>query len=173
MIGFFLLVFCKKFTKILERIGKKVVFNLPYIGKASKKLFNYLKSMNSHSRILLGKIHVIIAFIVLSYTSRILNWYLIFAALGGVLTNNVIHDIIYFYILQPLINIVEFIPLPTPAGSGFSESASILVFSKFGISSAKALAFALIARVQTVVVSFVFGYLPLKETAEFVRKKLF
>ena len=170
---FFSVVFSRRVIKYSKKIAEKTVFKVPFLGNLSVKLFNYVERMNKNAKIIIKKWHVIMGFVALSYTSRILNWYLLFLAVNLTISNSYIHDFLMFYLVQPLINIVEFIPLPTPAGTGFSESASILVLSKFGISSAKALVFALLARIQTVVVSFIFGYLPLKETASYVKKKLF
>ncbi len=169
---FFLVVFCPRFTKIIEKIAEKTIYKITYIKELAKKLMSYLKEMNKHSKVVVKKWYVIMGYIFLSYSSRIANWFLLLYGVNAYLSNSAVHDFLMFYLLQPLINIIEFIPLPTPAGSGFSETAAILVLGKFGVPATKALAFALLARIQTVLVSFVFGYLPAKETASYIKKRL-
>ncbi len=52
-------------------------------------------------------------------------------------------------LLQPLLSLAMFVPL-TPAGAGFFEGGTAFIFSQLGISPEKAIAFALLVRVSTI-----------------------
>ncbi len=53
-------------------------------------------------------------------------------------------------LLQALLSLAMFIPL-TPAGAGFFEGGTAFVFSTFGVSPEKAIAFALLIRASTII----------------------
>ncbi len=170
-LGLIFIVFSRRFVKAIERVLSRTLFTFPIFGELLKKAFNYLKAMNHTSKKLIPKLPVILCFIVVSYTLRVLNWYFLFLALGGNYLGFV-YDFFLFYVLQPLINIVEFIPLPTPAGSGLSEIASVIVLTKFGFEEGKALAFGILARVQSLILSSI-GIVSLNEAGVYIKKRFF
>ncbi len=104
--------------------------------------------MQEGSHVIVRKAPHIVALILASWTFRALSWYFAAKAVGITLDTPYPEAAFYFF-LQPLVTMLEFVPSPTIAGLGLSEGGSTLVFSLFGIGAAKAAAFALVVRFKT------------------------
>jgi len=104
--------------------------------------------MQDSSHVIIRKTPHIIALILASWTFRALSWFFAAKAVGITIEAPYPEPAFYFF-LQPLVTMLEFVPSPTIAGLGLSEGGTTLVFSLFGIGAAKAAAFALLVRFKT------------------------
>ena len=77
------------------------------------------------------------------------SWYAVAKAVGMEVVFEYPESVFYLF-FQPLITMLEFVPTPTLAGMGFSEAGGVLALSFFGITAAKATAFMLVIRFNTV-----------------------
>ncbi|VVC04422.1 Lysylphosphatidylglycerol synthase TM region [Candidatus Burarchaeum australiense] len=132
----FLSLFSPRFLKMMSFIKR-----LPF-GKAVHELVENIQQ-NSHTiRRLFWFILLLLGF---TWLLKALEWYCIALAVG--FTPDVpFAPIIFFAFLQPLVTILQFAPLPTFAGVGFSEAASVFVLMQFGVAPAPALVFSLLTR---------------------------
>ncbi|MEW6036248.1 MAG: lysylphosphatidylglycerol synthase transmembrane domain-containing protein [Candidatus Micrarchaeota archaeon] len=117
---------------------------LPLLGR----LFGVVVKMQDSSHVVVRKTPHIIALIFFSWAARAMSWYFAGKSVGISLDTPFPEPLFYFF-LQPLVTMLEFVPSPTIAGLGLSEGGSTLVFSLFGIPPAKAATFALLTRFKT------------------------
>ena len=172
---FFLAVFSVSFTSFIEKLFSLSLslFPVPEAFKLSlssffSSFFHRLKKVQAFSKLISSHLFELSLFIFFSYLFRVLNWLFLAKALSLSLTDSFLSELMLFFVLQPLLTIAEFLPLPLLAGTGATEGLSILVFSIFGISKAMAFAFSLLVRIESIVVSFAFGIFPF---LEFAKKK--
>jgi uncharacterized protein (TIRG00374 family) len=116
-----------------EKVSSKLLSKIPFINSFSGNL-----SFFKEKSILCMVGWVFAAF----------QWYILAKAIGI--------DISFFaiFLLHPLITILMFVPI-SPAGLGLMEGGVILVFSFFGISSAAAMAFSVLVRINILVVDLI------------------
>jgi len=114
----------------------------------ASKVFEVVHKMQDSSHIVVKKTPHIIAIIFFSWSARALSWYFAAKALGIAVPTPFPEPLFYFF-LQPLVTMLEFVPSPTIAGLGLSEGGTTLVFSLFGVAAAKAAVFGLIVRFKT------------------------
>ncbi len=134
-----LMLFSKRFVKLfsfLERIP------------VASKLYSITVRMQDNSKTVIRKLPFIAKMIAFSWTFKSLSWYFAAKAVGINLDLGY-YEILFYFFLQPLITMLEFIPSTTIAGLGLSEGASVLVFSFFGIGPVTAMLFALLVRFKT------------------------
>ncbi|NYZ77688.1 flippase-like domain-containing protein [Candidatus Micrarchaeota archaeon] len=134
-----LLLFSKRFLRLLSFLEK-----IPIVSK----LYAMMWRMQAHSHVITKKTADILAIIAVAWTCKALSWYAAAKALG-ITVDAGFPEIVFYYFLQPLVTMLEFVPSATIAGLGLSEGASVLVFSLFGIPAAQAMAFALVVRFKT------------------------
>jgi uncharacterized protein (TIRG00374 family) len=117
---------------------------LPVISR----LYDVVVRMQDSSHVVVRKTPHILALIMVSWVFRSLSWY--FAAKSvGITLGTEFPEVLFYFFLQPLVTMLEFVPSPTIAGLGLSESGTTLVFSLFGIAGAQAATFALIVRFKS------------------------
>ncbi|MCI0503448.1 flippase-like domain-containing protein [Candidatus Micrarchaeota archaeon] len=134
-----LVLFSKRFLGIFS-----FVRNLPLLSR----LYDVLVRMQGSSHVVVRKTPHILALIMVSWVFRSLSWY--FAAKSvGISLGTEFPEVLFYFFLQPLVTMLEFVPSPTIAGLGLSESGTTLVFSLFGIPLAQAATFALIVRFKS------------------------
>lgn len=163
-----LLMFSAKFLKFLRWLSsflKHIPFGKFFLLPV-EKLLNMVERMQKHSDIIIKEMWVIIAMIAIAWPAKALSWYFV-AKSVGITINSGMDEIIFYMLFQPMLTILEFIPTPTLAGMGLSEGGAVLVMGLYGISSAKAAAFALVARFKTTILSLTLGA---GEAAELFRK---
>lgn len=134
-----LLLFSSRFLSLFSFLEK---------FKFISRIYGMMKRMQDHSHVITKKTNNIIAIIIVAWTLKALSWYFAAKALG-ITVNTGFPEIIFYYFLQPLVTILEFIPTVTIAGLGLSEGASVLIFSLFGVPAAEAMVFALVVRFKT------------------------
>ncbi len=112
------------------------------------KVYGTVLKMQDSSHIVVKRTPQILALILISWSFRSLSWYFAAKALGiNVVTP--FPEYLFYFFLQPLLTMLEFVPSPTIAGLGLSEGGATLVFSLFSVAAAKAATFALIVRFKT------------------------
>jgi uncharacterized protein (TIRG00374 family) len=77
-----------------------------------------------------------------------LQWYFLAQAIG------IDIPIFAIFLLHPLITILMFVPI-SPAGLGLMEGGVIVLFSFFGITSAAAMAFSVLVRINILIVDLI------------------
>ena len=168
VILFFLLIYSPAFLSLTKWVYEAFLKLLPLTIPYARKPIEWVEKMQASASILKGKWHVIVSFVILSYSLRVLNWAFLFFAFGWLIKSK-LYTTLLFYLLQPFISFVEFIPLPSSAGSGFSEAVGSFVFSQFGLSAAQGVAFVFMLRIQSIIVSLIFGLKPLHDAYRMVK----
>jgi len=115
--------------------------HLPFGAKLHGLVENIQKNSASIKR-LFG---LILCLLVLTWFFKAAEWYCIALAVGF-MPDVPFEPIIFFAFLQPLVTILQFAPLPTFAGAGFSEAATVFVLLQFGVPVEQGLVFALLTR---------------------------
>ena len=134
-----LLLFSQRFLRIF-RFAEKV----PFISG----IYALFIRMQENAHIVVSMTPQLLVLMLFSWTAKSVSWY--FAAKAvGITVNTEFPEILFYFFLQPLVTMLEFIPTPTIAGLGLSEGGSTLVFSFFGIPAATAATFALLVRFKT------------------------
>jgi uncharacterized protein (TIRG00374 family) len=134
-----LVLFSKRFLALFGFARK-----LPLVSS----IYDVLVRMQDSSHVVVRKTPHIIALIMVSWVFRSLSWF--FAAKAvGITLDTAFPEALFYFFLQPLVTMLEFVPSPTIAGLGLSESGTTLVFSLFGIPLAQAATFALIVRFKS------------------------
>lgn len=112
------------------------------------RIYGVVVKMQDSSHVVVDKTPHILVLILFSWGARALSWF--FAAKAvGITVATPFPEILFYFFLQPLLTMLEFVPSPTIAGLGLSEGGATLVFSLFGILPAKAAVFALLVRFKT------------------------
>jgi uncharacterized protein (TIRG00374 family) len=112
------------------------------------KVYSVIVKMQESSHVVVKKTPHILALILVSWSFRSLSWYFAAKALG-ITVPTPFPEVLFYFFLQPLLTMLEFVPSPTIAGLGLSEGGATLVFSLFGVLPAKAASFALLVRFKT------------------------
>ncbi len=134
-----LILFSRRFLETFS-----FVQGIPLLGR----LYGVVLRMQDSSHVVVRKAPHITLLILISWAFRSLSWY--FAAkAAGISLETGFPEVLFYFFLQPLVTMLEFVPSPTIAGLGLSESGSTLVFSLFGIAGAQAATFALIVRFKS------------------------
>jgi uncharacterized protein (TIRG00374 family) len=134
-----LVLFSKRFLSLFGFARK-----LPMVSR----FYEVFVRMQDSSHIVVRKTPHIIALIMVSWVFRSLSWF--FAAKAvGITLDTAFPEVLFYFFLQPLVTMLEFVPSPTIAGLGLSESGTTLVFSLFGIPLAQATTFALLVRFKS------------------------
>jgi uncharacterized protein (TIRG00374 family) len=163
-----LLMFSARFVKFLIWLSsflKHIPFG-SFLLLPVNKLLNMVERMQAHSGIIIKEMWVIIAMIAIAWPAKALSWYFV-AKSVGITIDSGMDEFIFYLLFQPMLTILEFLPTPTLAGMGLSEGGAVMVLGLYGISSAKAAAFALVARFKTTLLSLTLGA---SETVELARK---
>ncbi|MEM3625759.1 MAG: lysylphosphatidylglycerol synthase transmembrane domain-containing protein [Candidatus Bilamarchaeaceae archaeon] len=137
-----LLLFSKKFL-LLFSFSKSI----PFVCR----VYAIFERMQEHSHHLVRNSSKIIGLTAISFIAKALEWFFI-AKACSIELNVGFPEILFFFLLQPLVTILDFIPFLTIAGLGLTEGANILVLGLFGVSSAQALLFSLLTRFMLVFV---------------------
>jgi uncharacterized protein (TIRG00374 family) len=134
-----LILFSKAFLSLFSFSSR-----LPVLSR----LYGVVERMQESSHIVVSRIPHLVALLIVSWTFRSLSWF--FAAKSlGISVPTPFPEVFFYFFLQPLLTMLEFVPSPTIAGLGLSEGGATLVFSLFGIPGAKAATFGLLVRFKT------------------------
>jgi len=139
-VGIFMLLLSWHEEKVSSRLLSKVLF-----------LNNFavnLSFFKDRSILIKNSLDKILILYMIGWFFATFQWYFLAKAIGI--------DISFFaiFLLHPLITILMFVPI-SPAGLGLMEGGVILVFSFFGISSAAAMAFSVLVRINILFVDLI------------------
>ena len=134
-----LTLFSKKFIRLFSFVEK-----IPVIHKFYAMIYR----MQDHAHVVHRKTKEIISLMFVAWTFKAISWYFAAKAIG-ITVDTPFPEVFFYFFLQPLLTMLEFIPSATIAGLGLSEGAAAIVFPLFGVSAAKAISFALVVRFKT------------------------
>ncbi len=155
-----LLLFSEQFLRLFT-FSKK----LPLVGG----IYQLLENMQKNSHIIVKKTPQLLGLLLFNWSAKSISWYFVGKSLG--ITIDVgIPELAFYYLLQPLVTMLEFIPLPTLAGTGASEAGSAFIFAALGMNPASGAAFAFLARIKTTVVNMIAVPETLKMLPKLVKK---
>ncbi len=140
-----LILFSERFLSIFSFVEK-----IPVLSR----LYVMMRRMQTHSHVITKKTINILTLIAISWTFKALSWYAV-AKSVGITINTQFPEVFFYFFLQPLVTILEFLPSTTIAGLGLSEGAITIILSLFGVSAANAMVFALVVRVKTTLLHLV------------------
>ena len=148
MIGAILLFAVGIFMLLLswheEKVSSRLLSKVPFLNNFAVNL-SFFKD---RSILIKNSLDKILILYMIGWFFATLQWYFLAKAIGI--------DISFFaiFLLHPLITILMFVPI-SPAGLGLMEGGVILVFSFFGISSAAAMAFSVLVRINILFVDLI------------------
>jgi len=148
MIGAILLLVVGIFMLILswheEKMSSRLLSKVPFLNNFAVNL-SFFKD---RSILIKNSLDKILILYMIGWFFAAFQWYFLAKAIGI--------DIPFFaiFLLHPLITILMFVPI-SPAGLGLMEGGMILIFSFFGISSAAAMAFSVLVRVNILFVDLI------------------
>jgi uncharacterized protein (TIRG00374 family) len=140
-----LLLFSKRFLKLFEFSKTIAPFSSVY------RLF---ERMQKNSHVVVKKTPELIFLLLLSWSAKAISWYSVAKAVGITLSFPV-HEVFFYFFFQPLVTMLEFMPLPTIAGAGASEAAGIYIMSLFGIQKEIGFSMMIVARLKTIFVNLI------------------
>ncbi len=140
-----LTLFSKRFLNLFSFLEK-----IPFVSR----FYAMMARMQEHAHVVTRKTKEIIVVIAFSWTFKAVSWYYAAKALG-ITVDTEFPEVFFYFFLQPLITMLEFIPSTTIAGLGLSEGAATIVFPLFGVVAAKAISFALVVRFKTTLVHII------------------
>ncbi len=138
-----LLLFSKKFLKMFS-----FAEGWPLVGQ----LLAMCHRMQGHSNVIIKKAPEILFLLLITWSLKAFSWWAVAKSIG-ISIDFPVHEVFFFYFFQPLVTMLEFIPTPTLAGMGLSETGGTLVMGLMGVPLAQATAFMLVARFKTVLVN--------------------
>jgi len=138
-----LLLFSKRFLRLFD-----FALRWPMVGE----LLAMAHRMQEHSDVIIRKAPVILGLLLVSWSLKAFSWWAVAKSLG-ITIEFPVHEVFFFYFFQPLVTMLEFIPTPTLAGMGVSETGGTLVLGLMGVGAAQATAFMLVARFKTIAVN--------------------
>ncbi len=140
-----LTLFSKSFISLFTFTEK-----IPFISR----FYAMIGRMQDHAHVVRRKTKEIIFLMLVTWMFKAVSWYFVAKALN-ISVDIPFPEIIFYFFLQPLLTMLEFIPSTTIAGLGLSEGATTVVFPLFNVSAAKAISFALVVRFKTTLLHMV------------------
>lgn len=138
-----LLLFSEKFLRILT-FSKK----LPVLGK----IYCLFEKMQKNSHAVVRKTPEILILLILSWSVKAMSWYFVAKAVG-ITISFPMHELLFYFFFQPIVTMLEFMPLPTIAGAGASEAAGVFIMLLFGIPKEVSFSFMILARAKTIFIN--------------------
>lgn len=139
------LLFSKRFLSLFSFLAK-----WPFFGK----IYEIFHGAQEHSNVIIKKTPHLLALLLCTWTFKALSWFAV-AKSVEMAVQWAYPEALFYFFFQPLVTMLEFIPTPTLAGMGFSETGGALILSLFGITAAQATAFLLVARFKTMLVNLI------------------
>ncbi len=140
-----LLLFSEKFLRLFS-FSKK----FPLIGK----IYDLFEKMQMNSHAVIKKTPELLILLLISWTAKAISWYFVAKAVG-VTVNFPIHEVFFYFFFQPIVTILEFMPLPTIAGAGTSEAVGVFIMLLFGIPKEISFSFLVLTRTKTILVNLI------------------
>ncbi|OIO21811.1 hypothetical protein AUJ17_01365 [Candidatus Micrarchaeota archaeon CG1_02_47_40] len=140
-----LLLFSQRFLGMISFAER-----LPFGGKA----LEMIGKMQENSHAISALTPHILVLIFITWIFKAIEWWFIAMSLG-VKPEIAFAPIIFWGFVQPIITLLQFMPLPTIAGAGVSEAGAAFVLMQFGIGLPQAIAFTLMTRFVMILVDSV------------------
>jgi len=121
-----------------------------------RKFFFLFHLMQKNSKALLDKWVVVLGVSLATWFLKGLEWFFLAKALGITVIDPVL-DLGFFLLLHPSVTLIQFIPIPTLAGTGTSEAAFAGLLVLFGVPVDIGVPFALLTRALMIVVDAIGG----------------
>ncbi|MEK6982487.1 MAG: lysylphosphatidylglycerol synthase transmembrane domain-containing protein [Candidatus Micrarchaeota archaeon] len=140
-----LILFSKKFLGL---------FSFAKTIPLANKVYDLFERMQQNSHAVIKRTPELLGILSLTWSAKAISWY--FAAKSvGITIDAGMPEVLFYFLFQPLITMIEFAPLPSFAGTGFSEGFAAVVLGLFGIPVAKGITFALLTRFKTIAVNLI------------------
>ncbi len=137
-----LLLFSKRFVGIL-----KLIEILP----GGKHVHEMIVKMQENSHAIYALVPHIVVLLFVTWILKAIEWW--FVAMGlGINPEVSFAPVIFWAFVQPIVTLLQFMPLPTIAGVGVSEAGAAFVLLQFGIGLPEAVAFTLMTRFVMIIV---------------------
>ena len=121
-----------------------------------RKFFFLFHLMQKNSKALLDRWVVVLGVSLVTWFLKGLEWFCLAKALGITIFGP-LEDLGFFLLLHPTVTLIQFIPIPTLAGTGTSEAAFAGVLVLFGIPVDIGVPFALLTRALMIAVDALGG----------------
>ncbi len=122
-----------------------------------RKFFFLFHLMQKNSKVLVDKWGTVLGVTLTTWFLKGLEWFCLARALGITLFPNPFVELGFFLLLHPSVTLIQFIPIPTLAGTGTSEAAFAGLLVLFGVPLGIGVPFALLTRVLMIVVDAIGG----------------
>lgn len=142
-----LLLFSRRFLNMFSFCQ-----SLPVVGSFAGRIYAMFHRMQDNSHSIIRKTPHILAILLFTWTFKALSWWAAAKAVG-ITVEFPVSGILFFFLFQPLVTMLEFIPTPTLAGMGLSETGGVLAMGVMGVGAAQATAFMLVARFKTILMN--------------------
>ena len=138
------------------------------------RIYDLFYKMQKNGHVLINEWRFIILTLIGAWLFKALEWVLIAWSLNIHLFDNLVIEFVFYGSFQSFISFLNFIPIPTLAGTGFSEGIAAGVLTLLGVPLPTAVLFSILARFDSVVIDVIFGIpkleeLRLKEISKVIR----
>jgi len=144
----FLVIFSKRFLALFSFSEK-----IPFAGK----FYAIFVKMQEHSDVVRELAAILVGFELWFILLKGIAWYLLGQALG--ITLPVPNEFVFYFFLQALVILFDFMPTPTIAGAGVTEGALVVILALFGVDTGMAITFGILLRFTGITIDAV-GSLP-------------
>lgn len=122
----------------------------PYLPLLKKipfggKLFLLCSKLQENAPVMRKNLPMILSIMAATWALKGFEWWMLWNA-AGINAQLPANPFLFFFILQPAVTLLQFIPAPTPAGAGVSEAGTVGILLLFGVPAAPALVFGLLTR---------------------------
>lgn len=132
-------LFVPAFVKQLRRLSF-----IPYVTFGC----DFLQNLQEHRHKVMPIFLEIFAISVTVFLLKGFEWWLYGMALG-VTFNVAVNPYLVFLVLQPLLSLFQFVPIPSVAGIGLSEGSAVASMALLGVSPELAVAYIFLTRIGT------------------------
>jgi len=139
-----LMLFSKRFLELISFVSR---FPL------GEKLLSALRGMQEHAFAVKKLAPQIILLLLFCWMLKGVEWWFAGMALGISITS--VNPFLFFLFLQPLVTLLQFVPIPTLAGIGVSEAGAVAILALFGVPAPIGAAYALLTRGVMIIVDLV------------------
>jgi uncharacterized protein (TIRG00374 family) len=133
-----------------------------------RKFFFLFHLMQRNSKALLDKWAVVLGVSLLTWFLKGLEWFCLAKSLGITLNPDPLAELGLFLLIHPSITLIQFIPIPTLAGTGTSEAAFAGLLVLFGVPPATGVPFALLTRALMISIDAVAG---IRTILDYIRRE--
>ncbi len=123
-----------------------------------RKFFFLFHMMQKNSKALVDRWVVVLGVSIVTWLLKGLEWFCLARSLGIYITADPLLDLGFYLLLHPTVTLIQFIPIPTLAGTGTSEAAFAGLIALFGVPLDVGVSFALLTRALMIIVDAAGGF---------------